>query len=153
MKTDVGPWLWALFGAALLAAGAWLLRDGFARTGWPSVEAEALGARVESRREQRRMAGTTYHDVVVTVRFPAASQVVTASVVAESHLDRGPAEYWASKRYAKGTRHRVWFDPADPRQVETRAPDLVSLLIPAVPMLIIGALAATIGVRSLRRIH
>jgi hypothetical protein len=141
MNRDVGPLLWWIGGIALIVAGAWLLRDGVSMQNWPSVQAESLGARVESRRRtQGRGRGTTYHDIVVSVKFLADDRPVQAAVTAESHLDSGPAQYWASKRYGPGMKIRVWFNPADARDARAQAPDSLTALLPGGSMIAVGAL-------------
>jgi hypothetical protein len=142
MNRDVGPWLWFLGGMALVAVGAWLLWEGLAQRSWPSADAESHGARVVDRHEQRRRASTTYHDINVTLQFTFDGRPVTTTVTAESYLDRGPAEFWASKRYVPGTTHRVWFNPADPRDARVQAPHVMSAMLPGAPMIAIGALVA-----------
>ena len=140
MNKNIGPYLWLLGGVALVVIGAWLLWDGLAMRNWPSAAAESLESSVVSRHETRRRASTTYHDIVVMLKFQANGRQVVASTTAESYLDNGPAQFWASKRYSAGTRHTIWFDPADPSRVQLQAPDLQSALVPSVPVILVGAL-------------
>jgi hypothetical protein len=145
MKRDISPLLWKVAGLALVAGAVWMAWDRAQMFRWPSVEAESLGAAVVDRQSTGRRVRAVYHDVSVTFRFEAAGRQVIASGVAESHSMRGHAEHWASKRYARGTRHRIRFDPADPTRIAAEEPDMLADAVTVVPVLLIGALFLWMG--------
>jgi hypothetical protein len=145
MKRDISPLLWRVAGLAMVAGSLWMTWDRAQVYGWPSVEAEALGASVVDRQSTGRRIQSIHHDVSVTFRFEAAGRQVIASGVAESHDMRGHAEYWASKRYARGTRHRIRFDPADPSRIAAEEPNILADAVTVLPVLLIGALFLWLG--------
>jgi hypothetical protein len=152
---DLTPLLSILFGAALVAfGGASVYHDLVTVPGWPVVEAEAMGTSIvsESAGTRRQPSGLRY-GIAVTFTFPVGGRAVTAVGHADSprYEYEWQAEIAASKRFPRASRHRIRYNPDDPREISMAAPDALRAWVGAAPSLAIGLIALGVGIAIARR--
>jgi len=147
LRPDATPLLTLIFGAFVFVRGVFLLRTEFeARRSWREVEGTVLGSEVFGTGIR---ANARSHNTRVTFRYTIAdvAYVGTTAFLAPMEL------YDANQKtleFGTGTRHRIWYQPGDPKEIRLDLEDRVALFRPFIGT-ILGLVILVTGVIAWRK--
>ena len=147
LRADVTPLLTLIFGGFVFVSGVLLLRTEFeARRSWLEVEGTVLGSEVFGTGIR---ANARSHNTRVTFRYTIDNVAYVGTTAFLAPMERYDADQ-KTLEFGTGTRHRIWYRPADPKEIRLDLEDRVSLFRPVIGT-ILGLVIVVTGVIAWRK--